>query len=236
MRVAEAVVRFDCEGIWREFEEAVVRRTPCSVQVKDYQRMFHATPQKLPCDKLLFWSKTHELVHNYSALTRHFWTLEDTLVGYMFNDLIWCGEEEQDRGFNFSACPLWSECVHHPVYSLWKQASQNFAEAACGNITVILNGSIKDAFNRNSMFGGVELDSLNPRMVNYVNIKVVANLEGPHIESCTKGSIVELMRILQSRGFRWTCTDNDLTLTILQCLRNPRQYSCLTCSNSLMAV
>ncbi|KAL2085996.1 hypothetical protein ACEWY4_019316 [Coilia grayii] len=173
--------RYDCEGIWREFEEAVVRRTPCSVRMKDYQRMFRATPQTLPCDKLLFWSKTRDLVHSYSAITRHFWTLEDTLVGYMFNDLIWCGKEERDRGFNFSACPEWSKCVNHPVYSLWKQASQNFAEAACGNITVILNGSITNAFNRKSMFGGVELDGLNPRMVNHVNIKVVTNLEGPYI-------------------------------------------------------
>lgn len=50
------------------------------------------------CCKLLFWSKTHDLVHSYSAATRSFWTLEDTLVGYMFNDLIWCGKEERDRG------------------------------------------------------------------------------------------------------------------------------------------
>lgn len=29
------------------------------------------------------------------------------------------------------------------------------------------------------MFGSVELDSLNPCRVDYVNIKVVTNLEGP---------------------------------------------------------
>lgn len=31
------------------------------------------------------------------------------------------------------------------------------------------------------MFGSVELDSLNPQRVNYVNIKVVTNLEGPYM-------------------------------------------------------
>uniref|UniRef100_A0A667Z708 ADP-ribosyl cyclase/cyclic ADP-ribose hydrolase n=1 Tax=Myripristis murdjan TaxID=586833 RepID=A0A667Z708_9TELE len=175
----------------------------------------------------LFWSKTRTLVHSYTAAVRHFWTLEDTLVGYIFNDLIWCD-------FDFSSCPEWSACVNHPVYSLWRQASQNFAETACGNITVLLNGSIDHAFNRKSMFGSVELDSLNPRMVNHVNIKVVANLEGPFIESCTQGSIVDLIEILQSRGFRWTCTDNDLTLMILQCVQNPKQSSCQTCTNSLL--
>ncbi|XP_028824731.1 ADP-ribosyl cyclase/cyclic ADP-ribose hydrolase 1-like isoform X2 [Denticeps clupeoides] len=197
--------RYDCAEIWREFEAAVVSKAPCSVRVRDYRRMFQATPQALPCDKLLFWSKTRDLVHRYSAATRQFWTLEDTLVGFMFNDLVWCGQEEKDRGFDFSSCPEWSSCVDHPVYSLWKQASQNFAAAACGNVTVVLNGSIPNAFNRKSMFGGVELDSLNPRMVDHVNIKVVANLEGPYV-----------------------------TLMLLQCMKNPRQRCCQTCASSLL--
>jgi len=32
-----------------------------------------------------------------------------------------------------------------------------------------------------SMFGSVELDNLNPRMVSHVYIKVVYNLEGPFV-------------------------------------------------------
>uniref|UniRef100_A0A3Q3B474 ADP-ribosyl cyclase/cyclic ADP-ribose hydrolase n=1 Tax=Kryptolebias marmoratus TaxID=37003 RepID=A0A3Q3B474_KRYMA len=152
----------------------------------------------------LFWSKTRTLMHSFAAVFRHFWTLEDTLVGYMFNDLIWCGQEEDS--FDFNSCPEWSTCGTHPVFSLWKQASQNFAEMACGNITVLLNGSIANAFSR-KMFGSVELDGLNPQRVNYVNIKVMTNLQGPH-ESCREGSIVDLIQILQSRGFRWTCTDS----------------------------
>ncbi|XP_066502839.1 ADP-ribosyl cyclase/cyclic ADP-ribose hydrolase 1-like [Hoplias malabaricus] len=225
---------YDCEEIWREFEEAVVRRRPCSVRVKDYQRMFWATLQTLPCDRLLFWSKTRELMHSYAAVTGSFWTLEDTLVGFMFNDLIWCGQQERERGFDFQSCPEWSACVTHPVYSLWKRASQNFAAAACGNITVLLNGSIENAFNRKSMFGSVELDNLNPRMVSYVHIKVIPNLEGPVVESCSKGSILELINVLHSRGFRLSCTDRDIALMILQCMKNPRQSSCQTCSNSLI--
>ncbi|KAF0024877.1 hypothetical protein F2P81_021758 [Scophthalmus maximus] len=113
------------------------------------------------------------------------------------------------EGFDFSSCPEWSSCQNHPVYSLWRQASQTFAELACGNITVLLNGSIANAFDKKSMFGSVELDSLNPQSVDYVNIKVVANLEGPYIESCSQGSVLDLIQILRSRGFSWTCTDND---------------------------
>lgn len=75
-------------------------------------------------------------------------------------------------GFDFASCPGWSACERHPVYSLWRGASQNvsvrpflararversphtmslssqFAEAACGNVTVLLNGSVAGAFNR----------------------------------------------------------------------------------------
>ncbi|KAM6953397.1 uncharacterized protein FYW47_014028 [Aplochiton taeniatus] len=202
--------RYDCEEIWSAFEEAVVRRSPCDVKVRDYRRMFGATPQALPCDRLLFWSKTRSLMHIYAAVNPNLWTLENTLVGYVFNDLVWCGQQQTGRGFDFDTCPEWSTCVNHPVYSLWRQASQNFAAGACGNITVLLNGSIHNAFNKKSMFGSVELDSLNPRMVDHVNINVVTNMEGPFIESCTEGSILDLIKVLKGRGFQWTCTDNDL--------------------------
>ncbi|XP_010770731.1 ADP-ribosyl cyclase/cyclic ADP-ribose hydrolase 1-like [Notothenia coriiceps] len=228
-------LRLDCEEIWRQFEEAVVRQSSCNVTVEDYNHMFYAMAQTWPCDRFLFWSKTRTLMHIYAAVVPHYWTLEDTLVGYMFNDLIWCGQEE-DSGFDFSSCPEWSACRNHPVYSLWRQASQNFAEMACGNITVLLNGSIVNAFSRKSMFGSVELDSLNACRVDYVNIKVVTNLDGPFIESCSEGSIVDLIQILQSRGFRWTCTDNEETLMILQCIKNPKQASCQTCANSLSRI
>ncbi|XP_076868728.1 ADP-ribosyl cyclase/cyclic ADP-ribose hydrolase 1 isoform X2 [Brachyhypopomus gauderio] len=226
--------RYNCEEIWQKFEDAVVRRTPCNVRVKDYHGMFQVATQVIPCDKMLLWSKTRGFMHNYAAVSGQFWTLEDTLVGFMFNDLIWCGQQERDRGFDFQSCPDWSSCVTHPVYSLWKRASQNFAASACGNITVLLNGSAKNAFSRTSMFGSVELENLNPRMVSHIHIKVVPNLEGPLTESCSKGSILELTNILQSRGFHWSCTDSDAMLMILQCTKNPGQPTCRACSNSLL--
>ncbi|KAI5617056.1 ADP-ribosyl cyclase/cyclic ADP-ribose hydrolase 1-like [Silurus asotus] len=201
--------RFKCEEIWHEFEDTVIRKTRCNVKDKDYERMFHAASQTPPCNKLLFWSKTRQHIQS-NLVTQSYWTLENTLVGYMFKDLIWCGQQGRDRGFDFQSCPEWSTCVSHPVYSLWKQASQNFAAAACGNITVLLNGSNENAFNRNSMFGSVELDSLNPKMVSHVHINVVPNSEGPFVESCSKGSILKLIGVLQTRGFQWSCTDSGV--------------------------
>ena len=42
--------RYDCEEIWRQFEEAVVRQSSCNVTVEDYHHMFYAMPQTWPCD------------------------------------------------------------------------------------------------------------------------------------------------------------------------------------------
>lgn len=223
MTLVNPGVRYDCEDIWMHFETAIFRQPSCNVTAEDYHQMFHYMTQDWPCHRSLFWSKTRPLMHSYAAVMPHLWTLEDTLVGFMFNDLIWCRQQD-DTDFDFGACPDWSACENHPVYSLWRQASQNFAETACGNITVLLNGSISNAFSKRSMFGSVELDSLDPQRVHYVNIHVVASLMGPQIESCSQGSVVDLIRILQMRGFRWTCTDNDQMLMTLQCIQS--QASC----------
>ncbi|RXN03701.1 ADP-ribosyl cyclase cyclic ADP-ribose hydrolase 1-like protein [Labeo rohita] len=45
--------RYNCEEIWQEFEKAVVRRSPCDVRVKDYQKMFKVITQTLPCGKVI---------------------------------------------------------------------------------------------------------------------------------------------------------------------------------------
>lgn len=44
--------RYDCEEIWTQFEEAVVRQSSCNVTVKDYHPMFNAMPQTWPCDRV----------------------------------------------------------------------------------------------------------------------------------------------------------------------------------------
>ncbi|KAI2646939.1 ADP-ribosyl cyclase/cyclic ADP-ribose hydrolase [Labeo rohita] len=127
-------------------------------------------------------------MHSYAAITGSFWTLEDTLLGFMFNKLIWCGQQGRNRGFDYQSCPKWSTCLNHPVYSLWKQASQNHVFSTYLYLFL-------------SMFGSVELDNLNPRMVTHVHIKVTYNLEGPFLESCTQGSIRGLIEILKKTRF-----------------------------------
>lgn len=40
----------------------------------------------------LFWSKTKVLAHQYSLVHGKMFTLEDTLLGYIADDLTWCGD------------------------------------------------------------------------------------------------------------------------------------------------
>lgn len=40
----------------------------------------------------LFWSKTNDLVHRYTKSNQNFLTLEDTLLGYMADNISWCGD------------------------------------------------------------------------------------------------------------------------------------------------
>lgn len=40
----------------------------------------------------LFWSKSKHLAHQYTLVQGSIFTLEDTLLGYIADDLRWCGD------------------------------------------------------------------------------------------------------------------------------------------------
>lgn len=41
----------------------------------------------------MFWSKTKDVVHGYNKKTSCFFTMEDTLLGSVLDNLNWCGKE-----------------------------------------------------------------------------------------------------------------------------------------------
>lgn len=41
-------------------------------------------------------------MHSYAAAVGTFWTLEDTLIGFLFNDLHWCGQHKNPGVFFYS--------------------------------------------------------------------------------------------------------------------------------------
>lgn len=42
---------------------------------------------------MMFWSKTKNVVHDFTEKRDCFVTLEDTLLGSVLNGLTWCGKE-----------------------------------------------------------------------------------------------------------------------------------------------
>ncbi|NXG15087.1 CD38 hydrolase, partial [Grallaria varia] len=222
----------DCLKIWESLKDAFIYKNPCNITSEDYQPLMELASHPIPCNKSLFWSKTHDLVHRYTKSNQNFITLEDTLLGYMADRISWCGDPSAP-GINYESCPKWSECESNPSFVFWKLASKMFAEAACGVVQVMLNGSIEaGAFRNSSIFGSIEVFNLNPDKVSEVHIWLMHDIGGPQSESCSGHSIQRLKSILEERNIRIICEDNYRPVQLLQCVHNPDHTDCRLCTNS----
>nr|KAG8541543.1 hypothetical protein GDO81_028751 [Engystomops pustulosus] len=168
----------NCSGIWQELIDAVQRKDPCKITQEDYKRLAQVAAQTVPCDKTLLWSRTNNLVHRYTKATENFVTLEDTFLGFLFNGLTWCGKTSRP-GLNYKSCPAWDECENNSVSSFWKMASAAFAQASCGIVNVMLNGSADgDISRKQSILRTVEIPNLDPSRVSEVKVWVIDDIEG----------------------------------------------------------
>ncbi|NXO03510.1 CD38 hydrolase, partial [Rhinopomastus cyanomelas] len=222
----------DCLKIWESLKQAFMYKNPCNTTSEDYQPLLELASHPIPCNKSLFWSKTSDLVHRYTKSDHNFLTLEDTLLGYMADRVSWCGDPSAP-GINYESCPKRSECESNPSSVFWKVASKMFAEAACGVVQVMLNGSTEaGAFRNSSIFGSIEIFNLNPEKVSAVHIWLMHDIGGPQSESCSGRSIQRLKSILEERNFKITCEDNYRPVQLLQCVHNPGHTDCRRCSST----
>ncbi|KAM6971570.1 ADP-ribosyl cyclase/cyclic ADP-ribose hydrolase 1-like [Tautogolabrus adspersus] len=158
-----------CENIWTTFEQAYVGKDKCNVSDQNYDQLLAETPFKQPCGKTMFWSKTYELVHKFTEKRDCFFTLEDTLLGYVLDGLSWCGETGSNEIFTENC----EDCQPNPVSSFWKLASTRFAQHACEGASVMLDGERKEPYDSNSFFGGVEVPNLQPPRVKDLTVVLV---------------------------------------------------------------
>ncbi|XP_075355899.1 ADP-ribosyl cyclase/cyclic ADP-ribose hydrolase 1 [Mycteria americana] len=222
----------DCLKIWESLKHAFIYKNPCNITSEDYQPLMELASHPIPCNKSLFWSKTSDLAHRYTKSNQNFLTLEDTLLGYMADRVSWCGDPSAP-GINYESCPKRSECESNPSSVFWKMASKMFAEAACGVVQVMLNGSVEaGAFRSSSIFGSIEIFNLNPDKVSTVHIWLMHDIGGPQSESCSGHSIKRLKSILEDRNFKITCEDNYRPVQLLQCVHNPDHTDCRLCTNT----
>uniref|UniRef100_A0A8C6WUT9 ADP-ribosyl cyclase/cyclic ADP-ribose hydrolase n=1 Tax=Neogobius melanostomus TaxID=47308 RepID=A0A8C6WUT9_9GOBI len=189
----------DCAKIWSAFEQAYVSKDPCTVPPEAYNALLEAAPLHLP---VLFWSKTKDLVHDFTDKSSCHVTLEDTLLGTVLDGVTWCGKEGSNETFT-SVCPGWSDCDNNPVRSFWNKASASYAEVACGNVSVMLNGSILTPFSPVSIFASVEVKHFNPDVMNSLNVILVAQEK---VSNCTNASLKDLQKQL-AQGIAYSCQE-----------------------------
>nr|KAG5694652.1 hypothetical protein BaRGS_003930 [Batillaria attramentaria] len=79
----------DCTSLWNKFFSAFSFMPPCAVSMNHYDAFMQAAQQKIPRDKAMFWSGVKDLAHEYAADGQRYVTLEDTLIGYLVDGLIW---------------------------------------------------------------------------------------------------------------------------------------------------
>ncbi|XP_041131912.1 ADP-ribosyl cyclase/cyclic ADP-ribose hydrolase 1-like isoform X2 [Polyodon spathula] len=212
----------NCDAIWEAFQNSFLGKDPCNVKVEDYDLFITTVQQDIPCNKSLFWSKTSQIAHDLTKATKCLMTLEDTLLGYMMDGLKWCGQQHS-KELNYTSCPEWNECEFNPVRSFWRRASAHFAELACGNVVVMLNGSIDTPFSKQSIFGSVEIKRFDSEKIDYISIRVIDSLQDR--VSCNSISLEDMGKILKNASLNFDCKDIDKS-EVVQCITDPIPHSC----------
>ncbi|XP_066135129.1 ADP-ribosyl cyclase/cyclic ADP-ribose hydrolase 1-like [Saccopteryx bilineata] len=216
----------NCQKIWKAFMNAFLSKDPCDSTEQDYQPLMELTNQSVPCHKTVLWSKSSELAHQYTGILRDMFTLEDTLLGYMADGLTWCGDKGSSE-MNYQSCPLVGKnCTRNAITVFWAIVSKRFVENACGEVQVVLNGSISNTFDKNSTFGLVEIHHLNPLRVPKLQAWVMHDLDGAHSHSCSSPSINDLKLILNRRNITFTCQDDYWPIKLLQCVKSSEHALC----------
>lgn len=193
----------DCEKVFGAFEEAYVGRDPCKVPPEAYDPFIAAAPLTSACNRMMFWSKTKDVVHDFTEKRDCFITAEDTLIGSVLNGLTWCGKEGSSETFT-TDCPGWMDCENNTVRSFWNRASAAFADAACGDVTAMLNGSIHTPFHPASIFASIEVKRFHSPKVRSLNVVLVT--QKSTVSNCTNASLKELQKEL-AEGIKYNCKE-----------------------------
>ncbi|RVE58616.1 hypothetical protein OJAV_G00196040 [Oryzias javanicus] len=193
----------NCQNVWDAFQQAYIDRDPCSIPGDAYEPFITALSLKLQCNRMMFWSKTKDLVHSFTQKQDCFVTVEDVPLGAILDGLTWCGKEGSKETFT-TGCPGWSDCANNPVRSFWNQASAAFADAACGDVSAMLSGSIETPFSPGSVFESIEVRRLRSPKVKRMNVILV--MEENAVTNCTNASLENLQKVLNA-GISYGCKE-----------------------------
>lgn len=219
----EAIKGHDCPKIWSTFQQAYAGKDPCMVPPEAYSPLLNAAPLEPACNRMLFWSKTKDVVHDFTEKRTCHVTLEDTLLGTVLDGLTWCGKEGSMETFTTN-CPEWGDCDNNTVRSFWNKASASYAEVACGNVSVMLNGSIVTPFSPTSIFASIEIKHFNPAIMKSLNVVLVTSEK--QVSNCTNASLKDLQKELP-QGIAYSCQEVQES-RVEECASNA-EISCGAC-------
>lgn len=241
-RLKSHEVTKNCSKIWGIFSKAFAYKDPCSVSFADYKPYFDEVGMDIvKPNKSLFWSGTYKEAHLFSDFDSRFTTLEDTMAGWIVNNLTWCGTQDNTTsgdGIDYSFCPASNKSCDY-ITHFWGKASERFAKKASGIVRVLVNGSRLSvsgypAFKNDSYFATRELPNLRVKEVTNLIVLVVHTIgaDSKNLESCGKGSIKLLQDTASNRGIKTTCYDDPDQVEHLLCADHPLAKECIFFKNS----
>ncbi|XP_034006393.1 ADP-ribosyl cyclase/cyclic ADP-ribose hydrolase 1-like isoform X1 [Trematomus bernacchii] len=196
----ESSKKYNCTEIWHEFEKAYVNQDPCKIPMNAYDSLVAAAPFEHACNKTLFWSKTKNLVHDLTK-NRDDVNLEKTLLGSVLDGVTsWCGKMGSSETLT-EGCPVWTKCENNPPRLFWNRLSTAFADFACENVTVILDGSIDTPFNPTTTFATIEV-----KRIKYPKVKSLTVVIVPQNSTCNSDSLKALKSALV-QGITYNCKE-----------------------------
>ncbi|XP_072180443.1 ADP-ribosyl cyclase/cyclic ADP-ribose hydrolase-like [Diadema setosum] len=207
-------------------------REACDVDETMYQEFVEAATVTVPVDKATYWDgwDIYSTVRSYANEGKRSWTLEYSLVGYLINNLIFCGQEDPP-GIRFDSCPTIEECgfAKGSANAFWAMASTYFGKQAKGQVRVFLNSNREGgAFQINeSYFAQYELVNMPAAEVDTVNIYLVTDLEKQFGDNCSSPSIESFRDILNSRRLNYQCFDQPRDVLHLLCVDGNGSSDCM---------
>ncbi|KAM4544259.1 ADP-ribosyl cyclase/cyclic ADP-ribose hydrolase 1-like [Fundulus diaphanus] len=193
----------NCHTIWDAFQQAYINKDPCEVPPEAYDPVIAAAPMESACNTFMFWSKTKDVVHDVTRKNNCFKTVEDVLLGSVLDKQVWCGKKGSNEIFT-TGCPGWTECEKNPVRSFWNRISAAFGDSACGDVTVMLNGSLPAPFDERSIFASVELKRFKFPRVKHLTVVLVTQENSE--TNCSNESLRKLEMELLDKGIGYRCS------------------------------
>ncbi len=165
---------------------------------------------------------------------KDYWTLEDTLTGYLNNELLACSKHGCTTLLD--VCP--ETCVLRPNNSFWNAASKEFAQSAEGVVSVMLNGTIvTGAFCNESSFATRDLANLNPEKVTILRVLLVHMPGQTVVETCNSpGSLLTLKSLVEAKGIAYECADDPDDIQFLLCFENTDNKGCMHVEYALRTI